>query len=84
MSSGLTIKTVETVEEFLQLPTELQRAALFENMLKIKKQKSCQIDNCEDRFKTIEKRKFWNAAASAGGGVVGGFIAMITYLRFWK
>lgn len=75
MPNGVTIKTVD---EFQTLPPDTQRAVLFENLQEIKAQKGCQIEMCENRFKAIEKKKWWNAVASAGGGIIGGFIAMIT------
>jgi hypothetical protein len=80
MTNGLFIKEVE---DFETLPPEKQRVLLFRNVLEIREQKGCQIEKCEDRFKNIEKRKWWNTAASAGGGIIGGFTAMIVKFKFW-
>ncbi len=73
MTSGLKI----SVEEFESLPVDKQRVALYRAFTE-------QFVQCDGRFKTIEKRKWWNVAASAGGGIAGGFLAMITKLAFWK
>ena len=37
----------------------------------------------DDRITKIESHKWWNKAASASGGIIGGMIAVITYLKFW-
>ena len=37
---------------------------------------------CDERFINLEKRKWINTAASAGGGMIGGFLAIITALKF--
>jgi len=39
---------------------------------------------CNTRFVKLEHMKKWNAIASAGGGIAGGFLAMITKMMFWK
>jgi hypothetical protein len=73
MTNGLKI----SVEEFESLPVDKQRVALYRAFTE-------QIIQCDGRFKTIEKRKWVSAAASAGGGIAGGFLAMITKMAFWK
>lgn len=81
MKDGLKITRSE---QFATLPTEEQRMALFENVVDIKELLSEQVVQCDGRFKKIEQRKWVNTVASAGGGLIGGFISMITYLKFWK
>ena len=45
------------------------------------KTQHCAKDESQDqRIEKLEKRKKFNLAASAGGGIVGGFIAMATKL----
>ena len=39
------------------------------------------IAECESRFKKIEHTKWWNTAASACGGVIGGAVAMVG--KYW-
>ena len=41
----------------------------------------CQI--CDTRMKALEGRKFLNGGLAAGGGFVGGFVAMILKIRYW-
>ena len=39
------------------------------------------IAECELRFKKIEHTRWWNTAASACGGVIGGAVAMVG--KYW-
>jgi hypothetical protein len=39
--------------------------------------------DCEKRFTKLEKTKIKNTAFSAAMGFVGGFVAMLTKLKFW-
>jgi len=64
-------------EIFKTLPVEQQRLVFFENLIEIQKHFSEQVGSCNDRFKKIEKRRWWNTAASGIGGVIGGFVAMV-------
>ena len=39
---------------------------------------------CDERFKKMEKLKWWNPVASATGGVFGGILAVIGKWFFFK
>ena len=43
-----------------------------------------QAEGCAARFAKLEKGKVLNAGLAAGGGVVGGFIAIVAKWAFWK
>lgn len=64
---------IKEVEDFESLPPEKQRVLLFKNVVEVK-----------DDVKKLKSRKLWNTGASAGGGIVGGFIAMVLKMAFWK
>ena len=67
--SGLIL---EEVERFEKLEPPDQRVLLFKNIVII-----------QQDVEKLKSRKWWNTGASAIGGVFGGFMAMITYLKFW-
>jgi len=64
-------------DTFKKLPVEEQRLAIYRAI-------SGQFSHCDRRFKKIENRKLVNTVASAGGGFVGGFTALIAKILFWK
>lgn len=68
--NGLIIKEVE---QFKKLEPPDQRVLLFENVVTVKQD-----------IEKLKSRKWWNTGASAGGGIFGGFLAMILKLAFWK
>lgn len=39
--------------------------------------------DCDKRFLKIENRKKIDAAVSASGGIIGGFLAVIIKAKFW-
>jgi hypothetical protein len=53
----------------------------------IKNQCTCRMGKCSERMsaqdKTIARLGKVNMAVSAGGGIVGGFLAMIAKIKFW-
>jgi hypothetical protein len=73
MSNGMKIDE----DQFRKLPVEEQRVVMYRALMK-------QFEHCDGRFKKIEGRKLVSAGASAGGGIIGGFLAMILKLAFWK
>jgi len=83
-------KAMPTWEEWnVQLSQEQRDYSLFKILESMDSKLSTRcatcaqrLKDCEDRFKTIEKRKWIDRACSAGGGVVGGFMAVIGLKAF--
>lgn len=61
-----------------------QREILKDHIVAQKDVCKIHCDGCDERFKRIEKRKYVDAGLAAGGGMVGGFIAVIAKAVFWK
>jgi len=80
MSDG--IKT--DIEEFREAPTHTQRVILFKAVVDLGEKFEQQIPKCNVKFRDLEKQKKWNLAASGGGGLVGGFLAMLGKIIFGK
>jgi len=68
--NGMQIKEVEI---FKSMPLEKQIVVLFKNVVEVK-----------DDVKKLKARKWLNTGASATGGIVGGFVAMLLKTAFWK
>lgn len=82
---------IERYEDWANLTKDQQDYKLWETLNQLlsadrKHAAACleRVNTCEKRFQKIEKRKWWNAGASAGGGIVGGFIAMLLKFKFWS
>lgn len=80
MPNGIKLPT----EDFEKLPIQAQRTLLYENLLDVKEQTCGQIKACDERFAKIENRKWWSAAWSAIGGVIGGAAAVIGKMALFK
>ena len=72
------------LKEFEQLPTETQRVVLFKAVVDLGRQIDEQVPDCKKRFRELERQKKWNMAAASGGGIIGGFLAMLGKALFWK
>ena len=72
------------LKEFEQLPTETQRVVLFKAVVDLGNKFDERVPDCRKRFRELERQKKWNMAASGGGGIVGGFLAVLGKVLFWK
>ena len=72
------------LKEFEQLPTGAQRVTLFKAMVDLDRKFSDQVPVCNRKIKELEKQKKWNMVASGGGGMLGGFLAVLGKALFWK
>ena len=70
MANGISLKDPE---DFKDLPPEKQRVIMFKNIIEVK-----------DDVKRLKQRKWLNTGASAGGGFMGGFVAILMKMWFWK
>lgn len=50
---------------------------IFDNVSEIRKCQKCQINECEERFKNIENRKWKDKGVAGIAGLIGGFAAQI-------
>ena len=74
------------VDDFKELPTDVQRAVLFKAVVDLGKkiEDHDPAPKCAERFEALERMRKWNMAAAGGGGLLGGFIAMLAKIAFWK
>lgn len=75
-----------TLQTFKQLPVESKLDVLFDYQIAMLSKmpffrctEECQAMQriCDERIKKLEKRKWLNTAASAAGGFIGGFVAVL-------
>lgn len=71
-----------TRDTFKAYDTDSKLDTLFDYLHELHGHQCADPERCERRFEAIEKRKLWYSAAAAGGGVVGGFIAVIASMKF--
>lgn len=68
----------ETFDGFKRLTDEEQRYAHYTVLRALSR---C-IDDHQSRLEKIEKRKWVNTGAAAAGGLLGGFLAIVSALKF--
>lgn len=67
----------ESFDGFKRLTEEEQRYAHYTVLRALAR---C-IDDHTARLEALESRKLWHAAAAAGGGVIGGFVAVLSAVK---
>ena len=80
MSNPFNVITRETFET---LNDSGKLGIVFDIVTSIHANCSAQQNTCAQRFDKIEKRKWVSVVASAGGGLVGGFIAIISKIKIF-
>ena len=84
-----------TKSTFEQASSKTQMLLLFDLLTKtneiisdhVTDQKTSQkerLQGCNDRFIKLEKRKKVDVAVAGAGGFIGGFIAVIAKVAFWR
>ena len=75
--NGISINSAEDFKKLYQDDPGLAIGLLFENVGDLRKQCSCRLETCREDFdKKLSQNKLKNLAAQAGGGFVGGLIAI--------
>jgi DNA-binding Lrp family transcriptional regulator len=72
-----------TKETFKGYDTDSKLNTLFDYQNNILERLEIHPKDCSERFKKLEKAKVKNAVLSAGGGVLGGFLAIIAKFKIW-
>lgn len=68
-------------ETFKQYPVESKLDTLFDFSVAIYEQSCTKQEDCEDRFRKLEKRKWFDKGLSAGTGFIGGVVAILGSLK---
>jgi hypothetical protein len=69
-------------ETFAKMDHDDQIKSIFHAIVKTNENVSTQIKLCEPRFQCLENRKWKDKGTAAGGGVIGGFLAIIAKKLF--
>ena len=70
-------------ETFLEADEHTQRALTFDLLSEIYKNQCVQLEACDNRFKSIEKKRKFDTVLAGSSGLFGGFVAMIVKFKVW-
>jgi hypothetical protein len=71
-----------TKTTFEKYDTDSKLNTLFDYIHEIHETRCPDPQSCHDRLDSLEKRKYWNPAVNAASGFSGGFLAVLTALKF--